>query len=102
MTQPRHAFPLPLGDDGLPYSKGLMARALITVGVTADRAYELARRLEVDLAERDARTVDPDRLVALGTTLGTLRPGRSHPENLRTMGRTHLTISRLDLPSARF
>jgi len=30
MTEPRHADPLPLGGrDGLPYSKGLMARALM-------------------------------------------------------------------------
>jgi 2-phosphoglycerate kinase len=67
----RHGEPLPLGNDELPYSKGMMARALIAVGVAADRAYDLARRLELDLAERDARTVDVDRLEQLAReTLG--------------------------------
>jgi 2-phosphoglycerate kinase len=48
-----------------------MARALIAVGVPADRAYELARRVEVDLAERGERTVDPERLRILAQeTLG--------------------------------
>lgn len=54
--------PLPLGSSELPYSKGMMARALIAVGVPADRAYDLARRLELDLAERGERTVGVERL----------------------------------------
>jgi 2-phosphoglycerate kinase len=62
MSQRRHGEPLPLGGDELPYSKGMMARALIAVGVAADRAYDLARRLELDLAERGERAVDPERL----------------------------------------
>jgi 2-phosphoglycerate kinase len=61
-SQPRHGEPLPLGSAELPYSKGMMARALIAVGVAADRAYDLARRLELDLAERGERTVDVERL----------------------------------------
>jgi 2-phosphoglycerate kinase len=71
MSQRRRGEPLPLGNSGLPYSKGVMARALIAVGVPADRAYELARRVEVDLAERGERTVDPERLRILAQeTLG--------------------------------
>jgi 2-phosphoglycerate kinase len=71
MSQRRRGEPLPLGNSGLPYSKGVMARALIAVGVPADRAYELARRVEVDLAERGERTVDPERLRLLAQeTLG--------------------------------
>ncbi len=62
MSQRRHGEPLPLGDADLPYSKGLMARALIATGVPADRAYQLARRVEVDLAERRESTVDLERL----------------------------------------
>jgi 2-phosphoglycerate kinase len=63
--------PLPLGSAELPYSKGMMARALIAVGVPADRAYDLARRLELDLAERGERTVGFDRLeVRARETLG--------------------------------
>ena len=61
MSQRRIGEPLPLGGPELPYSKGMMARALIAAGVAADRAYELARRLELDLAERGERTVDVDR-----------------------------------------
>ncbi len=65
MTQRRFGEPLPLGDDELPYSKGLMARALIAAGVTADRAYGLARAIELDLAERGERTVDLERFQEL-------------------------------------
>jgi 2-phosphoglycerate kinase len=61
MTQRRHGEPLPLGGDDLPYSKGVMARALIAAGVPADRAYLLARRVEVELAERREHTLDLDR-----------------------------------------
>jgi 2-phosphoglycerate kinase len=70
-AKPRHGLPLPLGDDQLPYSKGLMARALITVGVAADKAYQLAQRTELDLAERGERAVDLERLLLLAQeTLG--------------------------------
>jgi 2-phosphoglycerate kinase len=49
----------------------MMARALIAVGVAADRAYDLARRLELDIAERGERTVDVERLGRLAReTLG--------------------------------
>ena len=71
MPQRRHGEPLPLGNADLPYSKGVMARALIAVGVAADRAYGLARRVEVDLAERGEPTVDTQRLRTLAQeTLG--------------------------------
>jgi len=44
---------------------------LIAVGVTADRAYNLARRIELDLAERHERTIDLPRLEELAReTLG--------------------------------
>jgi 2-phosphoglycerate kinase len=64
-SQPRHGEPLPLGDADFPYSKGLMARALIAAGVPADHAYQLARRIELDLAERGERSTDLDRLLVL-------------------------------------
>ena len=42
MTETRRIMPLPLGGEhGLPYSRGLMARALIAVGIAPDRAYVL-------------------------------------------------------------
>ena len=65
MSQRRHGEPLPLGDAEFPYSKGLMARALIAVGVPADRAYHLAQRIELDLAERGERSEDVGRLLVL-------------------------------------
>ena len=44
MSERRYLAPLPLGgDEGPPWSKGLMARALAATGLTPTRAYELAR-----------------------------------------------------------
>ena len=94
MSQRRRGEPLPLGNSGLPYSKGVMARALIAVGVPADRAYELARRVEVDLAERGGRTVDPERLRVLAQeTLGV-------EEGERAVGRLRrlADLQSLDVP----
>ena len=63
MSSRRFGDPLPLGEPaGLPYSKGLMARALVAAGVPIEPAYLLAQRLELDLAEHDARTVTLERL----------------------------------------
>ena len=65
MTEARRITPLPLGGEhGLPYSRGLMARALIAVGVAPDRAYVLARRVADELA---ARGCDVMELELLGT-----------------------------------
>lgn len=65
MSQRRHGEPLPLGGAEFPYSKGLMARALIAAGVPADHSYQLARRIELDLAESGERSVGVDRLLLL-------------------------------------
>jgi 2-phosphoglycerate kinase len=65
VSQRRHGEPLPLGDDVLPYSKGIMARALIAAGVPADDAYQLARRIELDLAERGRPSLEVERLEVL-------------------------------------
>ena len=70
MTDRRYRQPLPLGgEDGLPFSKGLMARALIASGLSADRAYELALAVEADLAVQDRVATTMERLeeVALET-----------------------------------
>ena len=65
MSEIRRVMPLPLGGEhGLPYSRGLMARALMAVGVAPDRAYALARRLGDDLAARNTDIVELDRLEA--------------------------------------
>jgi 2-phosphoglycerate kinase len=65
LSQRRHGEPLPLGNDLLPYSKGIMARALIAAGVPADDAYQLARRIELDLAERGRPSLEVERLDGL-------------------------------------
>jgi 2-phosphoglycerate kinase len=66
MTHRRYGDPLPLGEPGgLPYSKGLMARALIAGGVSAERAYSVARRVELDLADRGESAVELDRFEEL-------------------------------------
>jgi len=65
VSEIRRVMPLPLGGEhGLPYSRGLMARALMAVGVAPDRAYALARRLGDDLAARHTDVVEVDRLEA--------------------------------------
>ena len=68
MTEPRLSDPLPLGGgdgNGLPYSRGLMARALMAAGVAAVRAYELAQRVQDDLTASGEEIVDLDRLEEL-------------------------------------
>jgi 2-phosphoglycerate kinase len=63
VTDRRFRQPLPLGgEDGLPFSKGLMARALIAAGLSADRAYELALAVEADLAKSDRQSIPFERL----------------------------------------
>jgi 2-phosphoglycerate kinase len=57
----RQVIPLPLGDD-VPFSKGLLARALIVTGLDPERAHTIARRADKDLADRNAASLDLDRL----------------------------------------
>jgi 2-phosphoglycerate kinase len=61
MSDRRQVIPLPLGED-VPFSKGLMARALIVTGLDPERAHTIARRADKDLAERNATSLDLDRL----------------------------------------
>jgi 2-phosphoglycerate kinase len=62
----RHVIPLPLGED-VPFSKGLMARALVLTGIDTERSYLIARRAERDLAERGVVSLDFDRLGEIAT-----------------------------------
>ncbi len=61
MKERRHVTPLPLGEE-VPFSKGLMARALVLTGIDPEGSYLIARRAERDLAERGALSLDFDRL----------------------------------------
>jgi len=95
MTEPRHAEPLPLGGkDGLPYSRGLMARALMAAGVSAVRAYELAHRVGADLSERGEESVDLDRLEQLAVDVLGENEGS---QAIRRLRRSE-ALRELDLP----
>lgn len=91
----RYLAPLPLGgDDGPPWSKGLMARALAATGLSPTRAYELARRADADLRERAAARLDLDRLGELAVAvLGE----RDAARTMRRLRRLQL-LQQLDQP----
>ena len=61
MSDRRQVIPLPLGEE-VPFSKGLMARALIVTGLDPERAHTIARRVDKDLSDRNATSLDLDRL----------------------------------------
>ncbi len=94
MNQPRHAEPLPLGSAEQPYSKGLMARALVAVGVPAMRAYDLARRIDGDLLERGEQTVDLERLEELSVDV----LGEAEGADTVLRLRRYAALRELDLP----
>jgi 2-phosphoglycerate kinase len=93
VSERRHTDPLPLGGDQ-PYSKGLMARALMRVGVSAVRAYEIARRVETDLLDRKQDTVDLDRLQELADQV----LGESEGEKAVARLRRYRDLEELDVP----
>jgi 2-phosphoglycerate kinase len=68
MRERRYNVPLPLGHE-VPFSKGLMARALVVTGLDPERAYLVARYADRDLAERGAVSLDFDRLGQLAAEL---------------------------------
>lgn len=95
MSQPRRIMPLPLGGEhGLPYSRGLMARALMAVGAPADRAYAIARRAGDDCVARGSEVVDLDRLALLAEEI------LGEDEGAAAMGRLrrYQELRELDLP----
>jgi 2-phosphoglycerate kinase len=95
VTERRYLPPLPLGgEEAPPWSKGLMARALAATGLSPTRAYELARRVDADLAQRGTDTVALDRLGDLATEV------LGEQEAARTMRRVRRldALHRLDLP----
>lgn len=68
MSERRHLTPLPLGE-GVPFSKGLMARALVVTGLDPERAYLIARLADRDLSDRGASSLDLDRLGELAADI---------------------------------
>ena len=94
MSQPRRGEPLPLGDAELPYSKGMMARALIAAGVPGDLAYPLARRVELDLAE----TGEPSMAVERFEVVAQEVLGADEGDRAVTRLRRLADLQQLDLP----
>ncbi|MFL5965802.1 MAG: hypothetical protein ACJ747_04550 [Gaiellaceae bacterium] len=94
MTHPRHVEPLPLGSDEQPYSKGLMARALVAVGVPPVRAYELARRIDNDLVSRGEQSLELARLEELAIEVLGDEQARGTMRRLRQFA----ALRELDLP----
>ena len=93
-SQPRRSEPLPLGDEDLQYSKGLMARALTATGVPADQAYGLARRIEVDLAEAGQSAATLERLDVLAREVLGEAQGERAVGRLRRLA----DLQQLDVP----
>jgi 2-phosphoglycerate kinase len=94
LTEPRRLDPLPLGGaEGPPYSKGLMARALMATGLPPTPAYELARRLEVDLSTRNGEAMSLDRIEEVAVEL-LGENGRHAADRLRRYGK----LQELDAP----
>jgi 2-phosphoglycerate kinase len=91
----RRMLPLDSGQsDGLPYSKGVMTRALMATGIPALRAYELAARIEQDLRGTGAQVVDLDRLQQLASDVLGVAEGERTARRLRRFER----LRALDLP----
>ena len=95
MSERRYLAPLPLGgDEGPPWSKGLMARALAATGLTPTRAYDLARLAEADMGKRREVELDLDRLSELATeVLGESEAART----IRRLRRLQ-ALQKLELP----
>jgi 2-phosphoglycerate kinase len=94
VSLPRHSEPLPLGTPDHPYSKGLMARALVAVGVPLGRAYELAKRIDQDLLDRGEQSTDLERVEELAVEVMGEDEGSEAVRRLRRYRELH----ELDLP----
>jgi 2-phosphoglycerate kinase len=94
VSHPRHSEPLPLGTQDHPYSKGLMARALVAVGVPIGRAYELAKRIDQFLFQRGEQSIGLDQVEELAVEVLGDNEGSQAVQRLRRFRELH----ELDLP----
>jgi 2-phosphoglycerate kinase len=95
VTDRRHRRPLPLGgEDGLPFSKGLMARALMATGIPTDRAYEIALAAEREIAGSGREAISLERLEELAQNALGEEDGRTTMRRLRRFQ----DLYELDLP----
>jgi 2-phosphoglycerate kinase len=95
VTDRRHRRPLPLGgEDGLPFSKGLLARSLTATGISTDRAYEIALAAEAEIAQSGRESISFERLGELA------KQKLGEEDGATTMRRLHRyqDLYDLDLP----
>jgi 2-phosphoglycerate kinase len=74
-------------EGGLPYSKYLMAQSLSAVGLTPDRAYELARALEERLDARGESRIDVAELTRMAEELVEAEEGAAAARSFRVWRR---------------
>jgi len=92
---PHYRDPLPLGDaGGLPYSKGLMARSLVSAGVGLEAAYVIAGQLELDLYAAGGRAAELERLEEVAAEVLGEAEGRRVVLHLRRLA----ALQALDVP----
>jgi 2-phosphoglycerate kinase len=95
MSEQRRIDYLPLGGEGgLPYSKGLLARALVATGLSSVRAWEVALLVETDLERRGDTSVDLERLEELAQEV----LGESEGVDAVRRLRRYRELQALDLP----
>jgi 2-phosphoglycerate kinase len=93
VTERRHVTPLPLGGE-IPFSKGLMARALVVTGLDTERAYLIAHRVDRDLAERGVLSLDLERLAELAAEVIGVESAETTVRRLKRLD----ALQRLDEP----
>ena len=81
-------------DAQLPYSKGLMAKTLMSTGLPPHRAYALARQIEQELAEQGKDSATTEGLFELAARVMAEREG---PEAVARLRRVQ-ALAELDLP----
>jgi 2-phosphoglycerate kinase len=82
-------------DAALPYSKGLMAKTLMATGLTPERAYELARKIERELRRaRERESARADRVYDVAAAVVGEHEGEDAVRGLRRLQ----ALRELDLP----
>lgn len=95
MNEPRrkHIF-IAEHEHGFPYSKGLTASQLMVTGLSSDRAYSVANKVEEELVALDRETVTTERLTDL--TLEVLR--REAGDRFAELFIKWQSVAELDIP----
>lgn len=79
---------------GLPFSKGLLARSFLAVGLQPGKAYRIATEVQDELRERDETSITVARLRELATTALERMAGRTFAERYRRL----YEVAELDRP----